>query len=349
MTPTLTVLVPAYNEAGAIGRTIDSLTAQEVAPERILVVDDGSSDGTGDIARAHGAEVITPPANLGSKAKAQNYGLEHVDTDLVLPVDADTVLAPDYVALIKEPFADESVTIAAGCVLTQKQETVWERGRQMEYLSGFHWFRPVQHWYNAPLVCSGCCSAFRVDDLRDFGGFPERTLVEDIDYTWSQQITGKRAAYVADAVAYAAEPETAHFMRVQLRRWKHGYFQNVRQHYLPMIRRKPMLALWVSLSLLEILLSPLLLVLLAVALVTGLDPAQMGAWWAVSEALVFGPALAYAVVKRKLRPWAVLKCWPAFYVLKVFNFWYDLRGIAKELIAVPLGWTRSSLIYEKGH
>ncbi len=50
-------------------------------------------------------------------------------------------------------------------------------------LFGFHWHRPIQARANSPMVCSGCCSVFRRDDLMAFGGFPERTIVEDMDYT----------------------------------------------------------------------------------------------------------------------------------------------------------------------
>ncbi|WP_327223129.1 hypothetical protein OG301_36205 [Streptomyces platensis] len=53
----------------------------------------------------------------------------------------------------------------------------------MPYLFGFHWHRPIQARANSPMVCSGCCSVFRRDDLMAFGGFPERTIVEDMDYT----------------------------------------------------------------------------------------------------------------------------------------------------------------------
>ena len=68
----LTVIVPAYNEAESIADTVRSLLAQTVRPAEIIVVDDGSSDGTGDIARALGVTVLRPPRGTGSKAGAQN-------------------------------------------------------------------------------------------------------------------------------------------------------------------------------------------------------------------------------------------------------------------------------------
>lgn len=347
--PTLTAIVPAYNEAETIAETLGALLRQTEAPDEIIVVDDGSGDGTGEIAQGMGVKVLRPDANLGSKAKAQNFALGFCETDLVLPVDADTILADDYVEKIKAPFSDPAVAVAAGCVLTQRQETVWERGRQIEYLFGFHWFRPVQNAYNAPLVCSGCCSAFRLPELLAFGGFPERTLTEDIDYTWSQQVAGRRGAYVADAIAYAAEPDSRRFLCTQLNRWKAGYFQNVRQHAWAMVTRKPMLALWVLLSLLEIMISPLMIAIPIIYLARGGNPLVTAGWWLGSEALLFVPTIAYGAWRRGLGVWRSLRCWPSFYVLKVFNAYYDFKAIAQELVLVPLGLRRSNLAYEKGH
>ncbi|MFD5736239.1 hypothetical protein ACFWIY_26020 [Streptomyces sioyaensis] len=56
-------------------------------------------------------------------------------------------------------------------------------GRWTWFLFGFHWHRPIQARANSPMVCSGCCFVFRRDDLMAFGGFPERTIVEDMDFT----------------------------------------------------------------------------------------------------------------------------------------------------------------------
>lgn len=69
----LTVIIPAYNEESSISDTVKSLQKQTMPPKRIIVVDDFSTDNTGEIARALGVEVIRPPENTGSKAGAQNF------------------------------------------------------------------------------------------------------------------------------------------------------------------------------------------------------------------------------------------------------------------------------------
>src|SRR5205814_1382911 len=124
----------------------ESVLRQTVPAERVIVVDDASHDATGEVARRHGATVLRPPANLGSKARAQNFALPYCDTELVLAVDADTVLAHDYIERMLPAFDDPAVVVAAGNVQTRFTRTVWERGRSVEYLFGFHWhanFGPV--------------------------------------------------------------------------------------------------------------------------------------------------------------------------------------------------------------
>lgn len=355
MNPTLAVIVPAYCEEEGLPATLDSLLRQTVPPEQVIVIDDCSPDRTRAVAESYAARfggrltVVTPTPGTGSKAGAQNHGLNFVTCDLVLPVDADTVLADDYVELLKPVFDDDRVAVAAGCVLARNPRTLWERGRSIEYLAGFHWFRPVQNMANSPMVCSGCCSVFRTAELIAFGGFPTATITEDIHYTLAKQIEGRHARYVAAAVAYAAEPTSLKYMRAQLRRWKAGWFQNVRLHYRQLVRRKPVLALWVSLALFDICLSPLTIALPVVWLaVWHRTLGQAAGWWALSEALLMAPPLTYAMIRRRIAPWTIAASYPAFYVLKCLNFVYDMKALVTELILVPLGASTGLHHYEKG-
>lgn len=345
---TITVLIPAYNEQAGLGDTIRSLYAQTRPPERILVVNDCSTDATEQVARFWGVEVLTPPANLGSKAKAQNYGLGFVDTDLVLPVDADTTLDPDYIELLLPVFTDPQVAIAAGCVLSRHADTIWEKGRTVEYLYGFHWPRPVQNAVGAPMVCSGCCSVFRTGELQAFGGFPERTIVEDMDYTWSKQIQGRKAVYVAAAVARAADPTDAAYLAKQTWRWQSGFFQNVRLHFADLLRHKRWLAYWVTLSVLEILLMPTWYLLPLVPQVFGMTYPQALVTFFASEVLLSAGPLVYAARKRGMRVRTVLAMWPCLYANKAISIYLTWKALVCELVLVPLGVRQTFLTYEKG-
>jgi glycosyltransferase involved in cell wall biosynthesis len=346
---TVTVIVPAYNEEDGIRDTLDALVQQTVRPERIIVVDDCSQDNTGSVAREYGVEVLRPPHNLGSKARAQNYALPYCATDLVLPVDADTILAADYVERIKLPFEDPRVVIAAGNVQTKVTRTVTERGRSIEYLYGFHFYRPIQNRAGAPVVCSGCCSAFRREVLVASGGFPERTIVEDFDWTATQQIAGKKAVYVAAAEAWAADPETIRYLRKQMNRWMSGFFQNMRIHFWPAWRHKPVLAFWYSVAIAEILMLPLWWGGPLLWVYVWHDPfLRTLEWWIALQLAVNIPVLMYAAVRRRVNPLSVLVNFPLVYVNGAVNSFYAWKGMIVELVLVPLGIARGLTVYEKG-
>lgn len=346
---TLTVIVPAFNEQDGLGDTLEAILNQTRAPERIIVANDCSTDATAEVAKAYGVEVVTPPQNLGSKAKAQNFVLPFVDTDLVLPVDADTILSENYIELVIKEFEDPEVVIAAGCVLTRHSNTITERGRSIEYLFGFHLYRPIQNKSNSPAVCSGCCSIFRTSTLQDFGGFPERTIVEDMDFTWTQQIAGKKAIYVSEAVCYAADPEDFKYLKKQVWRWMAGFFQNVRLHMWDLIKHKQMLALWILLAVWEIVTVPLWYAFPFVAIgIFGMSVETTAIWFFGADLGILLPVLLYGCWKRKVPLWHTIASIPALYAVKAVNFYYAWKALIVELILVPLGLSTGLHDYEKG-
>jgi biofilm PGA synthesis N-glycosyltransferase PgaC len=120
------------------------------------VINDCSTDATAEIARNCGAEVLTPPSNTGSKAGAQNYALGFVDSEFTMAIDGDTVLADDAIEKIRLAMDDDRVAAACGLVLPRYVNTIWERGRYVEYLLAFSFYKPIQDHYDRPLISSGC-------------------------------------------------------------------------------------------------------------------------------------------------------------------------------------------------
>src|SRR5256714_4579870 len=226
----LTVITPAYNEAEFVGDTIRSLLAQTVPPGQIILVDDGSTDGTGDVGRRAGIPVIRPPHNTGSKAGAQTFALPWVRTRLVMAIDADTTLEPTAVERLMQPFAQRGVGAACGFVLPRRIESLWERGRFIEYLFAFTFYKQVQDYYHRPMISSGCFSMYRTDLMRRHGGWPGRTLAEDMDLTWTFHQAGVGVRFEPEAVCYPIEPYNFRFMGRQLRRWSPGFIPNIPLH-----------------------------------------------------------------------------------------------------------------------
>ena len=337
----LTVIVPAFNEAATVAETIRSLLQQTAPVVEILVVDDGSTDGTGDVARALGVHVVRPPRNTGSKAGAQNFALPLVRTEFVMALDADTVLEPDAIEKLAAAFDAPRVAAACGFVVPRRVHTLWERGRYIEYLFAFTFYKQVQDYWEKPLISSGCFSMYRTEALRRHQGWPARTLAEDMDLTWSFYQSGDEVRYVPEAVCRPYEPESFRFMGKQLRRWSHGFVQNVRLHWrgllhVPYLRSAVAVALWDAAiaSVVYLLLLPLLaIVLRSPWLLLG---------YVIDAPAILVPVLAGALPRREVR--RALVSYPAFFVLRAVNAAYFLEALWSELVL-----RRSLLVYEKGH
>ena len=337
----LTVLVPAYNEAASVADTIRSLQAQTRPPAEIIVIDDCSTDDTAEVARALGVTVVRPPSNTGSKAGAQNFAMPLVRTTFVMAIDADTTLAPDAVERLFPALEDPAVGAACGFVIPRHVRTVWERGRYIEYLFAFTFYKQVQDYYGKPMISSGCFSMYRTEVLRAQGGWSTRTLAEDMDLTWSLYQAGHGVRFVPEAVSYPIEPHDFHFLGKQLRRWSHGFVQNVRVHWrglldVPYLRSAVAVATWDAAiaSLLFLVVLPVL------AIVLGNPWLLLGYLIDVPALLV--PLMVGAVPRREVG--RALASLPAFFVLRLVNGLFFLRAIWFEVV---LG--RSLLVYEKGH
>lgn len=337
----VTVIVPAYNEAASIADTVRSLQAQTARPARIVVVDDCSADGTGDIARRLGVEVMTPPANTGSKAGAQNFALATVTTGYVMAVDGDTVLASDAIELVASAMAGDPNTAAVcGYVIPQRVRTLWERGRYVEYLYSFSFAKQVQDFYRRPLISSGCFSLYNTEILKSVGGWDTRTVTEDMDLTWTFYEQGRAVRFVPEAVSYPVEPATFHFMRTQLRRWSHGFWQNILLHR-KALPRVPMLASVVAVVVWDAVIASLILTVVLPVLIVLVDP-LFAVGYLIDLPFIAVPVLVEGIRRRETG--TALASIPCFVVLRMLNVVMMQKAFVCEVVL-----RRSLGVYEKGH
>jgi poly-beta-1,6-N-acetyl-D-glucosamine synthase len=337
----LTVLVPAYNEADSVADTVRSLLNQTCPPKTIVVIDDFSSDDTGNIARAAGATVLRPPHNTGTKAGAQNFALGHVTTSLTMAIDADTVLAPDAIEKLLPAMMDEGTAAACGFILPRHVRTVWERGRYMEYMFAFTFYKPTQDYFGKVLISSGCFSVYRTRELKRQGGWSTRTMAEDMDLTWSYHSQGYGVRFIPEAVCYPIEPHNFHFMSKQLRRWSHGFVQNVQLHWrsvlkVPYLRTLVAVALWDSFfgAFAYLLLIPLAAILLK-------NPLVLLTYFIDLPAILI-PTLVTAVKRREVA--LTLTSVPSLFVLRYANCLFFLEAVWSNFVL-----RRPLRVYEKGH
>jgi biofilm PGA synthesis N-glycosyltransferase PgaC len=340
-TSPVTAIVPAYNEGESLADTILSLKAQTAAPSNIVVVDDCSTDDTDDVALRYGATVIRPPRNTGSKAGAQTFALSHVETPFVIAIDADTTLAPDAIEKLLKAFDDPEVMAACGTVIPRRVRSVWERGRYVEYLFAFTFYKRIQDSFGAPLISSGCFSMYRTAALREIGGWSTRTLAEDMDLTWTLHRRGAKVRFVPDAVCYPLEPRDLRFLNMQLKRWSHGFVQNVKLHWrdvlhVPFLRQAVAVAFWDA-----VIAALIYLVVLPVLAIVFRNP------WLLLGYVIDVPAVAVPVLAGAAERGEVgraLASLPAFFLLRTVNALHFLRAAWVELVV-----RRSFHVYEKGH
>ena len=337
----LTVIVPAYNEEASLADTIRSLQNQSAPPREILVVDDFSTDRTYEVARALGATVLRPPRNTGTKAGAQNFALPQVLTPFTMAIDADTVLAPDAVAKLILALRDPEVAAACGFVVPRYTRTLWERGRYIEYLFAFTFYKPIQDYFDKPMISSGCFSLYRTQALKQNGGWQTRTMAEDMDLTWTFYSRRLAVRFVPEAVCYPIEPHDFRFMRKQLRRWSHGFVQNVRLHWrdvldIPYLRTTLAVAVWDACvaSLVFLLAVPLLTVLFG-------NPLFLLGYF-IDAPSVLVPVLLAAARRREVGK--ALASFPSFFFLRIVNSVFVLAAFLTELVL-----RKHLSTYEKGH
>lgn len=250
--PTLGVIVAAYNEAAVLPMTLNALLAQQDGPDQILIADDGSTDSTADLLLLHFGLSVPPDGQLsapsrlyprlrwlrvprGGKARALNIALPALDTDTVMTVDADTLLAPDACLAMRRAFAADPTLVAAAGVLTPLcSKTLTGRFLQCfqtyeyirNFISRFAWMQA-----DSLLLVSGAFACFRRQPVLTVGGFDPQCLVEDYELihrlrrhaiehglTWTVRVVGA-------AHAHTDAPSTLPMFLRQRRRWFAGFLQ----------------------------------------------------------------------------------------------------------------------------
>ena len=231
--PRVDVLVAAYNEETVIARTIQSLLASQGVDLRVLVVDDGSKDGTyaavdAEFGRDPRVRLARKPN--GGKASALNMALAMSDAPVVVGVDADTQLAPDALAKVAAWFADPAVGAVAGNVKVGNRRSLVTRWQSLEYVTSQNVDRRAMSQLNAITVVPGAIGGYRAEALRAVGGYGSDTLAEDMDLTWRLRRAGWRIVNEGEALAFTEAPETLGALMKQRFRWTFGTLQCLWKH-----------------------------------------------------------------------------------------------------------------------
>jgi biofilm PGA synthesis N-glycosyltransferase PgaC len=250
--PLVTIIVPAFNEEAVIDSAVQSLLELDYPAYEILVVDDGSSDGTAARVAAlegHYGDVTIRLVSKenGGKAAALNTGIALARHPFVLCMDGDSRLTPPTLRYAMRHFRDPRVAAVAGNVKVVNRRNLWTKLQALEYIEGLNMARRAQGFLRAVNIIPGPIGIFRRDVLTEVGGYDTDTFAEDADLTLKLLTAGYHVIFEDQAIAYTEAPEELLDLLKQRYRWTRGILQSLMKRKAWLFLPKHGAAIWASL------------------------------------------------------------------------------------------------------
>jgi biofilm PGA synthesis N-glycosyltransferase PgaC len=237
--PPVTVVVAARDEESAIGATLERIADLSYdGPLTAILADNGSTDRTAGVAeetaRRRGLKLRRSFEPEAGKWRALNRALESVETAIVVTVDADTLLHPEALKylvgrLTHEPGGQHVCACAGALVVQNPTHNLLTRMQSWDYRLGINGIKRMQSAYDSTLVAQGAFSAYRTDDVRAVGGWPD-AIGEDIVLTWSMMRSRGLVEYEPCALGATAAPERVSRLMRQRSRWAQGMLEGLQRN-----------------------------------------------------------------------------------------------------------------------
>jgi peptidoglycan-N-acetylglucosamine deacetylase len=231
--PLHSVLIPAFNEAMVIEHTVRRILQSDYPNLEVIVIDDGSTDGTSDVVREHfstESRVRLITVANGGKASALNHGLAAAQGEVIVALDADTHFEHSAISKLVRWFQDPAIGAVAGNAKVGNRINILTRWQALEYVTSQNLERRALASLGCMTVVPGAIGAWRRDALVELGGFPVDTLAEDQDLTIAIQKAGYDVLYDSSAIAWTEAPDTVEGLVKQRFRWAFGTLQCLWKH-----------------------------------------------------------------------------------------------------------------------
>lgn len=354
VTPLISVIVPAYNEELLISRTIESLLESSYPSKEIIIVDDGSTDRTQSIALAYetknaekantGTRVIVAKKENGGKASAINYGLHFATGEIVIIVDADSIIGREALFEMIKHFSDPTVAAVGGNVRVMNRWNLITKCQALEYITGINLLKRAFDYLGVVMIVPGALGAFRKSALVERGSYDTDTLTEDFDATLKVLKSGNTVQASFEALSYTEAPTTLKDLYKQRLRWNRGNLQTMIKHR--DIMRNPRLGMLHDFGYPAVLLTMLLSPFLGM-MVTGFTILALidGMWQFVliSFLLFAGIQAAFsaiALVMEENEDWKLLLYSPLFVIgYKQLQDYIIIKSIIDVVFKKNLKWT----------
>lgn len=239
--PLVSVVISAYNEEKVLADTVRSLQNSHYRNMEIIIVNDGSKDATGTVAKQlekRYKRVRAFDKRNGGKASGLNYGIRQADGDIIIGIDADTIFPPSTITRLVRHFNDPRVGAVAGNVKVGNVSNMVTRWQALDYIIGINIERNAQAFLGAVMIVPGACGAWRKQAVMEAGGYSHRTLAEDFDLTLSVQRLGYKVLQDNSAYSYTEAPDSVRALSKQRFRWMYGNVQAYWKHRDMIFRRR---------------------------------------------------------------------------------------------------------------
>jgi cellulose synthase/poly-beta-1,6-N-acetylglucosamine synthase-like glycosyltransferase len=229
--PKISIVIPAYNEEKVIVNTIEGLLETKYPHKEIIFVDDGSTDSTLAIATRYKEKIRILHKENGGKATALNYGMVYAKGEIIVIVDADTIIGRNSLKEIVKGFeVNEHVAAVAGNIKVRNRMNWITKCQALEYITGIQIIRRAFDVFGAITIVPGALGAFRKSFLVEAGAYGKDTIVEDFDQTIKLLKAGLITQGSSKATAYTEAPNTLKDFVAQRKRWYRGNIQVLKRH-----------------------------------------------------------------------------------------------------------------------
>jgi len=255
--PFVSIIVPVYNEEKVVADSIKSLLELNYSNYEIIVVNDGSTDKTKEVAeqlvgyqkgRYSDIKVSLIDKPNGGKSKALNAGIRYSKAEIVLCMDGDSQLSPDSVRLAVRHFVNPEIGAVAGNVKVMNRGKFYTDLQALEYIEGLNMARSAQSFARLVNIIPGPLGLFRKKAVEEAGFYSSDTFAEDADLTLKILANSWKIYYEPNSISYTEAPAKLHQLLKQRYRWTRGILQSIRKHknlmFNPTINFGDTLILW---------------------------------------------------------------------------------------------------------
>lgn len=239
--PFISVVVAAFNEETVICKTIHGILESNYPDFEVIIVDDGSTDNTAAIVKQtfiSEKRVRLISKRNGGKSSAMNLGFRESEGEIIIALDADTVIVHNALSLMVRHFANKNIAAVSGNVKVGNVCNLLTRWQYLEYVTGFNLEKRCFDQLNCITVVPGAIGAWRKEAVKRAGYYKDDTQAEDTDLTLTLLEQGYQVTLEDKAIAFTEAPQDLKSFVKQRRRWAYGTLQCLWKHRRTMLNCK---------------------------------------------------------------------------------------------------------------